>query len=212
MIKLIIADDHQLFIDGIKALLKSEKEISITGEALNGIDVISRIEENLPDIVLLDINMPGMDGLETTRELKKRFPQVKIIILTMHNQHEFISGLVSEGALGYILKNTGREELVQAIKTVYTGQAFFSKAVTETIMNNLHRKPAEEKLESVQLTKREKEVLKCIAEGLATKEIADRLFISINTVETHRKNLMTKINAKNVSGLVRFAMQVGIVS
>jgi two-component system, NarL family, nitrate/nitrite response regulator NarL len=212
MIKLIIVDDHQLFIDGIKSLLKNEKEIKVVGEALNGIEAMARITEEKPDIILLDINMPDMDGVETTREIRKKFPEVKIIILTMHNQHEFISNLVSEGALGYILKNTGKTELINAIKTVHGGNAFFSKAVTETIMNNLHKKPAEEKLESVQLTKREKEILKYIAEGLATKEIADKLFISVNTVETHRKNLMAKVHAKNVTGLVRFAMQIGIIS
>jgi len=212
MIKIIVADDHQMFIDGIKALLQNEDEIILLGEALNGHDVISLVTKEQPDIILLDINMPQMDGIQTTREIRKNFPEVKIIILSMHNNYEFISSLVSEGASGYILKNTGKAELMEAINTVHLGNTFFSTAVTETIMNNLTKKPKEEKLGSVQLTKREKEILVLIAEEFSTKQIADKLFISVNTVETHRKNLMAKLQAKNVTGLVKYAIQVGLIN
>lgn len=212
MIKIIIADDHQMFIDGIKALLLNEKDIKLVGEALSGKEAIAGVTKERPDIILLDINMPDMDGIETTRELRKNFPDIKIIILTMHNNYEFISTLVSEGASGYILKNTGKVELIKAIKTVYSGSTFFSVAVTETIMKNLNRKPEEEKLGAVQLTKREKEILILIAQELSTKQIAEKLFISVNTVETHRKNLMAKLHAKNVTGLVKFAIQVGLIN
>lgn len=201
-----------MFIDGIKALLLNEKDIKLVGEALSGKEAIAGVTKERPDIILLDINMPDMDGIETTRELRKNFPDIKIIILTMHNNYEFISTLVSEGASGYILKNTGKVELIKAIKTVYSGSTFFSVAVTETIMKNLNRKPEEEKLGAVQLTKREKEILILIAQELSTKQIAEKLFISVNTVETHRKNLMAKLHAKNVTGLVKFAIQVGLIN
>ena len=212
MIKILIADDHQMFIDGIKALLKNEKEIKVVGEALNGEEVLATLEKEKADIILLDINMPQMDGIEATRIIRKKFPEVKIIILTMHNKYEFIAGLAHEGASGYILKNTGKAELLNAIKTVQEGKTFFGKEVTETIMHNLYKKPAEQKIEAVQLTEREKEVLKLIAQEFSTKEIADKLFISENTVETHRKNIMAKLNAKNVAGLVKFALQVGLIN
>ena len=212
MIRIIVADDHQMFIDGIKALLKNEKEIHVVGEALNGEDVLLLLEKVMADIVLLDINMPKKDGIETTREIINKFPGVKIIILTMHNKNEFITGLVNEGASGYILKNTGKRELIEAIQTVYKGDSFFSKEVTETVMSNLHKKPAEQKIESAHLTEREKDVLRLIAQEFSTKQIADKLFISANTVETHRKNLMSKLNAKNIAGLVKFAIQTGIIN
>lgn len=211
MIKILIADDHQMFIDGIKALLKNEKEIKVVGEALNGEEVLSLLKKEKADIILLDINMPKMDGIEATREIKKKFPDVKIIILTMHNKNEFISGLANEGASGYVLKNTGKRELLDAIESVYEGKTFFSKEVTETIIQNLYKRPSEQKMEYAQLTEREKDVLKLIAQEFSTKEIADKLFISPNTVETHRKNLMSKINAKNIAGLVKFALQTGLI-
>ena len=212
MIKLLIADDHQMFIDGIKALLKNEKDIKVVGEALNGEEVLSILVKEKADIVLLDINMPKMDGIETTREIRKRFPAVKVIILTMHNKNEFIAGLANEGAAGYVLKNTGKRELIDAIQSVHEGKTFFSKEVTETIMQNLYKKPSEQKIESAQLTAREKDVLKLIAHEFSTKEIADKLFISTNTVETHRKNLMSKLNTKNIAGLVKFALQTGLIA
>lgn len=211
MIKIIIADDHQMFIDGIKALLKNEKDIKVVGEALNGEEVLSILKKEKADIVLLDINMPVMDGIETTKLLQEKFPQVKILMLTMHNKHEFISGLVNAGASGYILKNTGKKELMEAIQSVYEGKNYFSNEVTETIMHDLHKNPTEQKIEVAQLTDREKDVLKLIAEEYSTKQIADKLFINSNTVETHRKNLMSKIKAKNLAGLVKFALQTGLI-
>jgi len=211
MIKIFIADDHQMFIDGIKAILKDEAGIQVVGEARNGMEVLEQLEQIKTDLLLLDINMPVMDGIETTRHLRKTFPGIKILMLTMYNNHEFISGLVHEGASGYILKNTGKKELIEAIITVHKGNNYFSKEVTETVMQHLHKKPADQKVESVQLTRREKEILVLISREFSTRQIADELFISPNTVETHRKNLMSKLNVKNIAGLVKFALQTGLI-
>ncbi len=212
MIKIIVADDHQMFLDGIKALLKNEKDIKVTGEALNGAEVLALLSKERADIVLLDVNMPEMDGIEATKQIRAKYPGVKILMLTMYNKHEFIFGLVNAGASGYILKNTGKKELVEAIHAVYEGKTYYGKEVTETILQNFSKQPAEQKMDSAQLTDREKEVLKLIAQEYTTHEIADQLFISTNTVETHRKNLMSKLNAKNIAGLVKFALQTGLIS
>jgi len=211
MIKIIIADDHLMFIDGIKAILANEQEVKIVDHALNGVEVLSLLERGEVDIVLMDVNMPVMDGIETTKQVRLKYPKVKIIMLTMHNNREFIYGLIHAGASGYILKNTGKEELMDAIRSVYKGKTFYSEDVKETIMQNISQKPAEQKIEAAHLTDREKEVLKLIAMEHNTNEIAEKLFISINTVETHRKNLLSKLNAKNIAGLVKFALQTGLI-
>jgi two-component system, NarL family, nitrate/nitrite response regulator NarL len=212
MIRVIIADDHQMFIDGIKSLLVNEKGIKVVGQALNGKEVIALLEKEPADIVLLDVNMPEMDGIEATKLIRQRFPTVKILMLTMYNNHEFVFGLMNAGASGYILKNTGRTELLDAIKSVNEGKTFYSKEVTETILQNFSKKPAEQRAEAAHLTEREKDVLKLIAQEYNTQEIAAELFISTNTVETHRKNLLSKLQAKNIAGLVKFAIQTGLVS
>ena len=201
-----------MFIDGMKALLKNEKEIKVVGEALNGHEVLLLLEKTSADIILLDINMPVMDGIEATKQIRLRHPAVKMLMLTMHNNTEFIFGLMNAGASGYILKNTGKAELLEAIHAVHEGKTFYSKEVSESILQNLAKKPNEQKLEEVHLTEREKEVLKLITQEYNTQEIATALFISVNTVETHRKNLLSKLHAKNIAGLVKFAIQTGLIS
>lgn len=200
-----------MFIDGIRALLGDEKEIEITGHALNGREALSLLEHNTADIVLMDVNMPVMDGIEATRQVRERFPGVKIIMLTMHNNRDFVYSLIHAGASGYILKNTGRKELMEAITAVYNGKTYYSEEVKDTIIQNIAQKPGQ-KTEAAHLTEREKEVLKLIAREYTTQEIADKLFISTNTVETHRKNLLSKLGAKNIAGLVKFALQTGLIS
>jgi DNA-binding NarL/FixJ family response regulator len=212
MIRILIVDDHQMFIDGVKALLVNEKEIKVLGEALNGEAVLKLLEQVDVDIVLLDVNMPEMDGIEATKLIRQRYPSVKILMLTMYNNTEFIFGLMNAGASGYILKNTGKSELLDAIRSVHQGKTFYSKEVSDSILQNLPKNPNEKKLEEVHLTGREKDVLKLIAQEFSTQEIAAQLFISVNTVETHRKNLLSKLNAKNIAGLVKFALQTGLVS
>lgn len=208
----MIADDHQMFIDGVKSILKNEKNIKITGEALNGTRLFELFQTELPDIVLMDINMPGMDGIEATKIISSKYAHVKVIVLSMHLSREFVAGLIEAGAHGYILKNTGKKELVEAIQAVAEGKSYYSNSVTEVIMDSF-KNPARKisNPELAQLTDREKEVLKLIAKEYSTKQIAEELFISSNTVETHRKNIMSKINAKNMAGLVKYALQTGLI-
>jgi DNA-binding NarL/FixJ family response regulator len=201
-----------MFIDGIKALLRNEKEIQIVGEALNGTEALQLLENIVANIVIMDVNMPGMDGIEATKKITAIYPGVKILMLTMYNKHEFIAELMNAGASGYLLKNTGKKELIEAINTVYAGKIYYSSDVTETILQNFTKSPAEQKIEAVQLTQREKEVLKLIALEYSTPEIAKELCISANTVETHRKNLISKLKVKNLAGLVKFALQTGLIS
>jgi len=212
MIKIAIADDHQMFIDGIKSLLRSEKDLKIIAEALNGRVLVDILKMEQPDIVLMDINMPEMDGIEATKYISANYPKIKIIMLSMHSTKEFVAGLIEAGAAGYILKNTGKKELMEAIHNVSEGKTHFSVEITQMMMNSF-KNPAKKSQnhELLQLTDREKEVLVLIAEECSTKEIAEKLFISPNTVETHRKNLFSKLKVKNLAGLVKYALQTGLI-
>jgi len=209
MIKIVIADDHQMFIDGIRALLAGNSSLQIVAEAHNGSEALQAIVQQQANLVLLDVNMPVMDGLSALKELKEKHPAVKVIMLTMHNSSDHIQKLLKAGADGYILKNTGKEELSLGIETVMRGKSFFSREVTEVIMENLQGKKSRAQAVT-ELTARETEVLKLIVKELTTHEIAEQLFISPNTVETHRKNLISKLNVKNVAGLVKYALQHGL--
>lgn len=212
MIKIIIADDHQLFIDGIKSIIKSIKNLEISAEVNNGKQLLEHLSKQGCDVILMDINMPDMDGIEATKEVKKRYPNIKIIMLTMYSSRDYIEKLLRVGADGYILKNTGKEELQKAIETVHQGESYFSAEVTERIMEGLQKKKSAEKNSfMVELTEREIDVLKLIVQELTTSEIAEKLFISTHTVETHRKNLISKLNVRNIAGLVKYAMQNGLV-
>ncbi len=212
MIKIIIADDHQLFIDGIKSILKSIRNMEIIGEVNNGNLLLELLEQQQCDVILMDINMPEMNGIDATKIIKSKFPGIRILMLTMYSSRDYIEKLLRVGADGYILKNTGKEELQEAIETVYKGESFFSKEVTERIMEGLQKKKtAEKNAYVVELTEREIDVLKLIVQEFTTTEIAEKLFISTHTVETHRKNLISKLNVRNIAGLVKYAMQHGLV-
>jgi two-component system nitrate/nitrite response regulator NarL len=208
MVKLMIADDHQMIIDGIKSILEGEEEVALIGEALHGKQLMKLIAANEPDIVLMDINMPQMDGVEATRYIKKEYPNIKVIALSMYNERGFILQMIESGADGYLLKNTGKELLMEAIHAVSAGEHFFGAEVTKEVMNGL-RSP--QLTQEVVLTKREKEVIELIVNEFTTDQIAERLFISHHTVESHRKNILSKMGVKNTAGLVKYAIQQGIV-
>ena len=210
MINILIADDHAMFVDGIESILSAEADITVVGRSYDGPSVLKLVKENKVDIVLLDVNLPGMSGIEVCKELHKHHPEIKVLAISMFNEESFVSEILNNGAKGYILKNTGREELLKAIKTVESGESYFSKDVTETIMKGLmNQRKASSKSNMFfpKLSRREKEVLKLIAQEFTTQEIADSLFISLKTVESHRSSLLSKLNARNSVGLIRIAME-----
>ncbi len=214
-IKIIIADDHQLVIDGIKSLLSDVEEMDIVGEALNGNELLDLLKNQSSDIVILDINMPGMDGLKAMQNINSLYVDTKILVLTTYDDTRLIREILKLGAKGYVLKSTGKEELLKAIKALASGGTFFSKEVSEKILKAMMKDNSVEvprqSVLPISLTKREKEILKLIAMEYTGKEIAAELHISINTVETHRRNLLRKLKAKNTAGLVRYAMKHDII-
>jgi len=216
-IKLFVVDDHPIFIDGITGLLKDTPGFEIIGTANNGKELLEKVAVRQPDIVLMDINMPEMDGIEATKELKLNYPRIKVIMLTMFNDIRFIKELLEIGAKGYILKNISRDDLIKAINTVSEGKPFLDSAVQEKVISSMSAQDDEEIDEKeadamVQnITSRELEILQLIALGLTSQEISKRLFISKNTVETHRKNLLAKLNVKNTASLLKFAYKKGLV-
>lgn len=207
MIKILIADDHQMFRAGMRSLINSIDQMEVVGEAASGFETIDFLQENQADIVLLDYNMPDLTGLESIIEIRKQKIDIKIIMLTMHNKREIIRDVLTAGADGYLLKDSSRQELIDAITEVQAGESYFVDDVKDSLKDS-YRIPFEKKV--IRLTPREKDVLKLICEELTTQEIADKLFISVNTVETHRKNLISKTGVKNGIGLVKFALTNGL--
>lgn len=208
MIRVVIADDHQIVLDGLKTLLDQEDNIKTIGEATDGYEVLRILDQNEVDIAVLDIEMPRLDGIETAKKIKEEYPDVKVLILSMYNNEEFIKNLIQTGVSGYILKNRGKEELIKAVNHVAMGGEYFGEAVTQTIMSSL-KKPKKDLTEQMQLTRREVEVLKLIAEGLSSPQIGEKLFIEPSTVDTHRRNLIDKTGVPNSKALIRYAIQNG---
>ncbi len=209
-IKVIIADDHQIVIDGLKSLLIQEQNIEVIGEAENGKEVLKLLEENDVDIVILDIEMPILSGVATTKIIKEKYRNIKVLILSMYNTEKFVHNVIEIGADGYILKNKGKEELVTAIKYIMEGEEYFGREVEKTFRES-QRKKTKESLR-VRLTKREIEVLKLIAAGNTTPRISDSLCIAHSTVETHRRNLIEKTGVNGGSkGLVKYAIEEGYI-
>lgn len=203
-IKLFIADDHQMFIDGIKALLQDIKYIHIVGEANTGNEVLQKLKNTQVDIILLDIRMPDLNGIETATIISKSYPAIKILALTMYDDSNNITKMLKAGAKGYVLKNTSKDELIRAIQTLAEGNTFYSKQV---VMDVVNKNTNENTAPVLKLTKREIEVIKLIVKSMTNKEIAAQLFLSELTVKTHRQNVMQKLDLKNTAGLVKFAME-----
>ena len=212
-IKLIIADDHQLLLDGIVSLLQSERNLLIVGTAANGYEALDLIDKKDADICILDINMPLLDGIEAARLIKEKKPALKIIILTNYNDKEFITEMLQIGVSGYILKNSTRQELIEAINKVAAGGLYFSNEVHNSIMENYlkHLNRKKEYDEAVILTRREVDVLQLLGKGYNNEKIANELGISYRTVETHRKNMMQKTKSHNVALLLKFAYSKGFI-
>lgn len=207
-IRILLVDDHALVREGIRNSLANLEHIEVAGEARDGREALNFLKNNCLDLVIMDISMPGMGGVEATQLIVEKYPEVNVLILSMHNEESRIREALQAGALGYILKNTSMKELLQAIETVAEGETYFTPEVSRKIMNQLVKgKDGYEKNQMVRLTKRETEILKLISEEFTNQEIADKLFISHRTVDTHRRNLIQKLHAKNTAGLVRYAIR-----
>jgi len=216
-IKIALADDHQIVLDGLHALLQGIEEVEIVAEANNGKHLIDYVAALEPDIVLIDLDMPVMDGFTTTEHICKHFPDTRVIILTMHKERALIQRAMDNGASAFLLKTSDQEELRNAIRKVYEGGAYFSTDVSLTLLHEPTEKssPAasshSDSANLNQLTEREREILRLIAEGLSNKEVGERLYISHRTVDTHRSNIMRKLDVHNLASLIRLAVQTGLI-
>ncbi|CAN5387562.1 response regulator transcription factor [soil metagenome] len=207
-IRLFILDDHQMLVDGIKALLHNENDFVVIGESNKAILALEQIRSSIPDIVLSDINMPEMDGIAFTRQLKKEHPTIKVLALSMFGERSTISEMLDAGASGYILKNTGKDELLNALRKIAAGGMFFSDEIAAEMMKTLsERGQKKEEENKVYFTEREKEIIQLIAKEYSNALIGETLFISERTVETHRKNIFRKANTKSAVGLIKFAIE-----
>lgn len=209
-IKVALCDDHRIITEGIQRLLADAPGVECVGTAESGKDLFFLMGHVAVDLVLLDLDMPVMGGVEVLRRIREKRLPVKVIVLTMHDEAAVVRDLMDKGADGYLLKTCGRDELLRAVHAAHQGLKHFSAAITESLLKQRTEKAGEdERLKG--LTPREREILGALAEGLSNKEIGDRLFISARTVDTHRGNLMKKLDVHNVAGLVRIAMAAGLV-
>lgn len=209
-IRILIVDDHAMLRDGIRALLDLHDDIEIVGEASEGREAIEKVIELSPDVVVMDIAMPGMDGLEATRRLRKKHPHVKVLVLTQHDNREYVLSAIKAGAAGYVPKRGLGSELVTAIRAVYSGNSFLYPSAAAALIDDYLRQVDEEPYD--RLSNREREILKLIADGHTSREIANMLYISLKTVLGHRTNLMEKLNIHNRTELIKYAMRKGLVS
>jgi DNA-binding NarL/FixJ family response regulator len=210
MINLLLVDDHAVLRDGLKTIIESEDDINVIGEAVSGSDALNKVRELAPDIILMDINLPGMNGVEVTRILKQQYPHIKVLILTMHSHEEYFMSAIKEGADGYLLKDAPSDQVVEAVRTVFHGESVIHPSLTRKLLTfhqQNHRKDKEEN----SLTEREREVLTCLVEGLTNKEIGERLFVSDKTVKIHVSNIFKKLNVKSRSQVIIHAVQNKLV-
>jgi len=211
--KILIADDHAMIRDGIKSLLKQNKEYVVMGEAVNGVEAVEKYRTMHPDLIILDISMPEMNGMEASKKILESDVDARIIMLSMHDDEEYISKCIEQGVKGFVVKDESGKELDYAIRSVLEGKNYFSNHVQQVIVNKYTHAAAKRKQKEteVKLTTREIEIVKLISEGLTSQEMADKLFISPRTVETHRANLMKKVGVKNSIELVKRVEKMGVL-
>jgi DNA-binding NarL/FixJ family response regulator len=212
MIRVLVVDDHAILRDGIRSLLESQEDIIVVGEACNGSEAIELVDKLLPDIVLMDISMPKTNGLEATREIKKRHPKINVLILTQHDNREYIAPALGAGASGYVLKRSGRREMLNAIRQVHEKGAFLTSNISQEVIQEYSQSGRNSKQDEEHLTDRERQVLEKIVAGRSNKEIALELGISPKTVSVHRTNLMSKLNVQNTVELIRYATNNPLIS
>lgn len=213
-IKIILVDDHEIVRDGIKSLLLNNENIEIISEASNSEELYKSLGSNAPDLIIMDISLPGKSGIEITKELSDESPELKVLILSMFTEEEFIFNAIKAGAKGYLPKNSKQEDLIKAINIIQNGEEFFSPLISEVVMKSYIKKIRSKKNinpNQNNLSTRELEVLKLIAEGITNKEISEKLFISIRTVETHKTHILQKLNLKSTVDLVKYAIKNEII-
>jgi two-component system response regulator NreC len=211
VIRILLADDHELIRTGIRNLIGGNKDFLVVGESGDGEETIRRVRELKPDVLIVDISMPKLTGIEVTRHVREHFPEVKVLVLTMHENVEYVYQIFKSGAGGYLLKNAGKDEITSAIYAVAGGERFFSPRVSELMISE-YVKQAEQRDQSsppTTLTKRETEVLEMIARGMNNQQISEHLFISPRTVDTHRTNIMQKLDIHDAANLMRYALEHG---
>lgn len=211
-IKILLVDDHKLMREGLRALLEAQLDMDVIAEASNGLDAIDSAVMYEPDVVIMDINMPGLNGIEATRQIYKNRPEIKILGLSVHCDQHFVMEMLQSGASGYLLKDCALDELALAIRTVISGNSYLSPAITGTVLNDYLNNSGSKGSTLQLLSNREREVLQMIAEGKSTKEIAELLIISVKTVETHRSRIMKKLNIHTIAELTKFALREGLTS
>jgi DNA-binding NarL/FixJ family response regulator len=212
-VRILIADDHKILREGLKSLLEKQPEFAVVAEAQDGLSAISAARKHKPDIAILDIGMPDLNGIEVTRRIRSELAETRVIALSMHADRRFVMGVLEAGANGYLLKDSAFTELITAVTAVAKGKMYLSPSIAETVVkNSLEKLDRKEEGSSVLLSGREREVLQMIAEGKSTKEIALKLFVSTKTVETHRKQIMDKLNIRTVAGLTKYAIREGLTS
>lgn len=208
-IRVVLAEDHELMRAGLRALLATAPNVEVVGEAANGRDVLGVVASTRPNVVVMDIAMPELSGLEATVRLRAEHPAARVLILSMHANEEYVLRALKAGASGYLLKNAGADELVRAIVAVAAGEAYFSPAISRKVLDDYVRRVSAAGADP--LTSRQREILQLVAEGRSTKEIASRLGLSVKTVESHRSEIMQRLDVHDVAGLVRYAVRAGLV-
>jgi DNA-binding NarL/FixJ family response regulator len=209
--KILLADDHQLLIDGLRPILERQKGVDVVGVARDGMEAVDLAAKTRPDIVILDISMPRLNGIDAARQILRDRPDARVIMLSMHSDKRFIQESLRAGACGYILKESAAKEVIQAIATVESGELFFSESVRDTVLHEyVEMMRGGGEASASPLSPREREVLQLIAEGKSTKETADTLSVSVKTVETHRKQIMDKLDLHSIAELTKYAIREGL--
>lgn len=208
MIKLLIADDHKVLLDGFLSIFEKETDIQVVATAENGLKVLELLKVNEVDICLLDINMPELNGVQTCRKIMKEYPSQKVVALSMYKQSSFVKRMKQNGAKGYLLKDDSAEEMLKAIRVVHEGGEYYSKQLTDLLLSSILDGKS---IMQAKITSRELEVLNLLAEGFTNQEISKKLFLSEHTIISHRKNLISKLQAKNSAELVKIAMEKGLI-
>ncbi|HMZ50839.1 response regulator transcription factor [Candidatus Sumerlaeota bacterium] len=214
-IRLLVADDHTIVRQGLRKLLETEPGVEVVGEATDGRDAVTKAMDLMPDIVLMDLSMPGLHGLEATRQITKRLPKTRVLILSMHKNEAYVLQALQSGASGFVLKDSASEEVLTAIRSVSRGDSYLSPSISRVLIEDYLRlsTPGAGGAKSLYdtLTVREREIFQLLAEGLKNQEIAERLHVSVKTVETHRAHIMEKLNLNNIAELVKYSIEIGIV-